>query len=161
MWRPVLKPCPYCLVELENAAQQCPCCHRWLDPSLDSTLNADAPPIVLPPRRTSGLAIGSLVCAIFGWGPGSIAALILGYLALRQIRRDPLRIGGKGMATAGIILGWLGVLVLATFVSLGLYFHKKLGEHEEQPRPRQVNLTTVERMDPDQSAARATTGPET
>lgn len=111
---------------------------------------------MLPPRRTSGLAIGSLVCAIFGWGPGSIAALILGYLALRQIRRDPLRIGGKGMATAGVILGWLGVVVLATLVSLGLYFHKKMGEQQEQPRPREVNLTTVEWRAPNQSAARAT-----
>jgi Domain of unknown function (DUF4190) len=138
-----LKPCPYCLGEIENAALQCPHCQRWLDPALDSTLNADASPIVLPPRRTSGLAIGSLMCAIFGWGPGSIAAVILGHVALREIRRDPLRIKGKRMATTGIVLGWLGIVALTVILGLGIYFRKMFEEQPQRPQTREVNLTTA------------------
>jgi hypothetical protein len=145
---PVLKPCPYCLAEIENAALQCPSCQRWLDARLDSTLNADAPPIVLPPRRTSGLAIGSLICAIFGWGPGSIAAVILGHVALRQIRRDPLRIKGKRMATTGIVLGWLGIAALTIMICLGIYFRKMFEEQPQRPQTREVNLTTARLVRP-------------
>lgn len=130
---------------MENAAIQCAHCQRWLDPKLDSTLNADAPLLVLAPRSTSGLAIGSLVCGIF-WvcGAGAIAALILGHLALRQIRREPLRIKGKGMAIAGIVLGWLGVVGLAAVITVGVYFWK--GHHQEpkEPQAQPVNLITTE-----------------
>ena len=120
-----MKPCPYCSAPLEDAAFQCDKCERWLDPKLDATLNADSPPIVLPPRSTSGLAIGSLACAIFGVGPGSIAAVILGHIALRQIRREPLRVGGKGLATAGIVLGWLGIVAAIGLLLFGIYFWKE------------------------------------
>jgi amino acid transporter len=124
---------------------QCPNCQRWLDPALDATLNADSPPIVLPPRTMNGLAIGSLVCAIF-WvcGLGSVAALILGYIALRQIRRDPLRLRGRGMAIAGVTLGWLGILGLVLVIALGIHFWRT---HEASPQQRphveQVHLTTA------------------
>lgn len=144
-WNASLKPCPYCAAQIENDAIQCVYCNRWLDPKLDSTLNADSPPIVLPPRTTSGLAIGSLVSGIF-WacGLGAIAALILGYLALRQIRREPLRIKGKGMAVAGIILGWLGIVGLAAVIFLGVYFWRGHQEHPKEPQPQPVNLVTAQ-----------------
>lgn len=138
-----MKPCPYCGSPLENAADKCQDCGRWLDPSLDSTRNADSPPIVLPPRSRSGLAIGSLVCAIFALGPGSIAAVILGYLALRQIRRDPLRINGKRMAIAGLILGWLGILGTTVALLLGIYFWKSLDGTSKKPHVRQAHLIST------------------
>jgi hypothetical protein len=121
-----LKPCPYCATPLEDAALQCTNCGRWLDPQLDATLNADSAPLVLPPRTMNGLAIGSLACAIFAIGPGSIAAIILGILALRQIRRDPLRLRGKTMAKAGIILGTMGIVVAAVIMFVTIYLGRKL-----------------------------------
>jgi MFS family permease len=111
---------------------------------LDSTLNADSPPLVLPPRVTNGLAIASLVCGLF-WicGLGSAAAVILGYIALRQIRREPLRLKGRGMAIAGISLGWLGILGLAVLIFLGIHFSKDRGDNRQKPRPQPVHLSTA------------------
>lgn len=42
---------------------------------------------------------------------GSIAALICGYKARRQLAAAPGREGGEGMATAGIVLGWIGTVL--------------------------------------------------
>ena len=76
-------------------------------------------------RRTSGSAIASLVCGIAAFGPipviGSVAALVLGYSARKEIERTP-GLEGEGFATAGIILGWIGVAVgvLGVFLLIGL-----------------------------------------
>ena len=54
-----------------------------------------APPAPVPRRRTNGMAIASLCCALatplfpLAW----ILGLILGYIALRQIRDDPTQTG--------------------------------------------------------------------
>lgn len=63
------------------------------------------------PNNTN--AIISLVTGILGltFFPlvGSIIALITGYMARKEIDANPGMMGGAGMATAGIILGWVGV----------------------------------------------------
>ena len=55
---------------------------------------------------------------------GSILAVIFGHVALSQIRKDP-SIQGRGMAVAGVVLGWVGVgallLVLIVGVSVGIW----------------------------------------
>jgi hypothetical protein len=71
-----------------------------------------------PGRPTNGLAVASLVLGIIWvYWLGSIAALILGYLARRQIRERGE--SGDGLAVAGIVLGWIGVGVL--LIVLGLF----------------------------------------
>lgn len=40
---------------------------------------------------------------------GSILALVFGYVSKRQIRDSGGEQGGSGMATAGIVLGWIGI----------------------------------------------------
>lgn len=82
------------------------------------------PPAVLP---SSTLAIISLIMGIAGFSflplLGSIAAIITGYMARKETRAIPPTAGGDGMATAGIVMGWiqiaLGVIGLCCFV---LYF---------------------------------------
>ncbi len=70
------------------------------------------------PRQTSALAVVSLVSGILGWLPlpviGSIVAIVTGHLARGEIRREPGRLEGDGMALAGLILGY-GALVLGIF----------------------------------------------
>jgi hypothetical protein len=66
-----------------------------------------------PPRSTNGLAIASLVLGIvWVYWIGSILALIFGYVAKGQIDNSGGTQGGRGMAIAGIVLGWVGIAVL-------------------------------------------------
>ncbi|HEY5025673.1 MAG TPA: DUF4190 domain-containing protein [Acidimicrobiales bacterium] len=69
-----------------------------------------------PGPRSNGLAVASLVLGILWvWWLGSILALVFGYVALGQIKRS--HEGGRGMAIAGVVLGWVGV---GTGVAVGI-----------------------------------------
>ena len=76
---------------------------------------------VLP---TSTMAIVSLIAGILGFMGlpilASIVALWTGYAARKETRAVPPRASGDGMATAGIIMGWiqigLGVVAICCFV---------------------------------------------
>ncbi len=74
---------------------------------------------VAAPQSTNGFAIAGLVIGIlslFFW-LGSILALIFGYVAKGQIDRSNGTQGGRGMAIAAIVLGWIGVgLLILIFV---------------------------------------------
>jgi hypothetical protein len=59
------------------------------------------------PQQTSGKAIAALVLSLLGI---SILAVIFGHSASADIKRSGGRLGGGGMATAGIVLGWLGMV---------------------------------------------------
>src|SRR5262249_9461239 len=70
--------------------------------------------------RTNGLAIAALVLGIAGLvfyacGVASILALVFGYMSRGQIDRDPANQTGRGMAIAGIIMGWIGVAIFVIF----------------------------------------------
>lgn len=82
---------------------------------------APAAPPVYAVAQTNGLAIAALVCGIV-WlgGLGSILALVLGYTAKGQIDRSGGREGGRGLAVAGIVLGWIGVAgMILVLLSIG------------------------------------------
>jgi hypothetical protein len=60
-----------------------------------------------PPQSTNGLAIASMILGILWlYWIGSALALIFGFIALKQIRQRNQ--GGKGMAIAGVVLGFVG-----------------------------------------------------
>ncbi len=68
---------------------------------------------------TNGFAIASMVLGILWmWWIGSVLALVFGYVAKSQIRQTGQ--SGSGMATAGIVLGWIGVGFLALIIVLGV-----------------------------------------
>ncbi len=73
--------------------------------------------------KTSGYAIASFVCGLIclfcGGLPLGIVALVLGEVAHKQIARDT-GMSGKGMATAGRILGIIGII--GGVVILALYY---------------------------------------
>lgn len=65
----------------------------------------------VPYRQQNVLAVVSLVSGILGVLPfpivASIVSVITGHLARAEIRRDPERWDGDGMAVAGLVLGYL------------------------------------------------------
>ena len=67
---------------------------------------------------TSGYAIASLICSLLGYigvfGFGPLLGIIFGHLALREIDRSNGALQGRGIAQAGLILGYiaLGLVVL-------------------------------------------------
>ena len=78
------------------------------------------PRFVQPSQSTNGLAIASLVVSlVWMWWIGSVLAVVFGHIALGQIARS--RQGGRGIAIAGLTLGYLGVatFVLAVLLALG------------------------------------------
>ncbi len=69
--------------------------------------------------QTNGLAIASVLLAVLWFaGIGAVLALVFGYRARRQIKNSAGTQTGSGLATAGIILGWIGITILVAGVIL-------------------------------------------
>jgi type II secretory pathway pseudopilin PulG len=60
--------------------------------------------------ETSGKAILSLICGLLFFIPFLfIAAIVLGHLALSEIRKSAGRLRGEGIAIAGLVLGYIEI----------------------------------------------------
>ncbi len=74
--------------------------------------------------KTSVWAIISLISGILAWlgvcGLGGIAAVICGHIAKNEIHKDPSSITGDGMATAGLVLGYLNIFLAVMGICLAL-----------------------------------------
>jgi hypothetical protein len=90
------------------------------------------PPPLQPVKQTSqGLAMGSMITGILGLVLGCLgplpgfAAVILGWMALSQIKKSPETAGGKPLAIIGIVTGILTIvfygLLLIWFVLAGVF----------------------------------------
>jgi len=81
--------------------------------------------VPVPARVTNTMAIVSLVLGILSWIAlplvGAIGAVICGHMARGEIRRAPEAYEGDGMAIAGLILGYLH-LVLVLLAILFVFF---------------------------------------
>ncbi|HEY6804281.1 MAG TPA: DUF4190 domain-containing protein [Pyrinomonadaceae bacterium] len=109
----------------------------WIPPQPVTPAWQPPPPPATYPRRqqqSSGFAVASMIVGIlslllgmFCLGPiPGIAALILGLVALSQIKKAPDRNGGKPFAIVGIVTGsislvvfgiWLLVIIIANLAS--------------------------------------------
>jgi magnesium-transporting ATPase (P-type) len=87
------------------------------------------PQNILP---SSTLAIISLVAGILGFTVfpfiASIVAIWTGYEARKETRSVPPRASGDGMATAGIIMGWIQIgLVVVSICCFAIYMIGMVG----------------------------------
>jgi hypothetical protein len=89
------------------------------------------PPGEVPLPRTSTMAIVSLILGALSWvmipGVGAIAAVITGHLAKKEIRESGGWLTGDGLATGGLVLGYvqlalsvIGVCFLVVLAALGI-----------------------------------------
>jgi hypothetical protein len=71
---------------------------------------------------TSGLAVASLVSAVLGllFLPCSLAAIVLGFVALSKIKGAQGRLGGRGLAIAGVAVGTVGLVLVLVVLGLML-----------------------------------------
>lgn len=77
--------------------------------------------------QTSTMALISLIMGILSWFVlpiiGAIVAVITGHLAKREIRESLGRLTGDGMATVGLVLGYLnlGLAILGSCAGVILF----------------------------------------
>jgi hypothetical protein len=108
------KKCPSCAEDVLADAVICRFCRYdfrtgGFHPAPGQAPGQASPVAILAPR-TNGLAIASLVLGIvWVYWIGSILALIFGYKAKGEIDRSNGMQTGRGMAIAGIVLGWIGI----------------------------------------------------
>ena len=137
-----MKNCPFCSEQIQDAAVKCRYCQNWLVPPPPAFAQLPVnTQFALPSRKTSGMAIASLVLGVLWiYWIGSILALIFGYLAKKEIRDSPQQMEGNGLATAGIVLGWVGMGTLA-LVILFVIIAALADKQEHTPTPKTTSQT--------------------
>ena len=79
-----------------------------------------------PMRQTSTLAVVSLVFGILGWTLlpfiGSLVAVVCGHMARGEIKRSNGTLEGDGLAIAGLVLGWINVVLCVLAVAAVVLF---------------------------------------
>ena len=79
--------------------------------------------IETPSNATSNLAVISLVAGVLGltFFPllGSIVAVITGPMAKKEIIESGGELSGDGMATAGMVLGWIAIALMVLGLCIG------------------------------------------
>ena len=68
--------------------------------------------------KTNGFAVASLVCSFFFWvyGIGALLSIVFGFIARSQIKHSGGMQRGKGMALAGIIIGFAGIVIAVVVI---------------------------------------------
>jgi hypothetical protein len=70
------------------------------------------------PPEGSGKALASLICGVvfFLWPLSAIAAVVLGHVALGEIKRSRGRLAGRGMAMGGLVAGYIGISTIPILI---------------------------------------------
>ena len=99
--------------------------------------------------ETSGKAVGSLVCGIINIFPLSVVAIILGHISLSEIKKSAGRLQGRGLAIAGLVLGYLGVafipfILIVAAIAIPNLLRAKIAANEAAAMGSVRTLVTAE-----------------
>jgi type II secretory pathway pseudopilin PulG len=145
--------CPKCGTALAEGAYFCPKCGAENTPGAVTpplSTSATIPGTPVQPQQTSGMAIGSLICGLVPFlilTP--IAAIVLGHLALSQIKHSAGRLKGKGMAIAGLVLGYgcvavLPLILIIAAIAIPNLLHARIAANEAAAASSVRTLVTAE-----------------
>jgi type IV pilus assembly protein PilA len=115
-----MKTCRRCSTTVHDGASFCPSCGGPVSGRPAQLTHpygwAPSPPYT-GPQETSGKAIGSLIAGILFFIPFAfVFAIVLGHMALAEIKRSAGRLKGNGIATTGLLFGYGTVLLIPVFV---------------------------------------------
>ena len=100
-------------------------------------------------EETSGKAVASLILGIINVFPLCIVAIILGHISLSEIKKSAGRLKGRGLAIAGLVMGYLGVaaiplvLILAA-IAIPNLLRAKIFANEAAAAGNVRNIVTAE-----------------
>lgn len=104
--------CPRCGATVTDNSQFCSNCGNVISPAQLAPTAVPIPGMPTAQQKTSGMAIASLVCGIVNVFPLSVIAIVLGHISLSQIKKSAGQITGRGLAIAGLVLGYLGIVAI-------------------------------------------------
>ena len=115
-----LMSCPHCGAELSiddaylGQQMTCPTCNKLFmageAPEEEHEEVVEEVQNVPQVKKTSALAVTSLLMALLGCGFLSLPAIICGHIARSKTKRSGGMLTGGGMALAGLIIGYIGVI---------------------------------------------------
>ncbi|MHB9025277.1 MAG: DUF4190 domain-containing protein [Armatimonadota bacterium] len=140
--------CPKCGAANDEGAITCSLCGETLAASPPPVSVAPPPPdgvsvpppVYAPPTqevKTNGLAIAALVLGILGfctYGLTALVGLILGIVALSQIKSSEGRMTGSGLATGGIITSSVALVLIPIIAVMAAIMFPVFAKAREKAR---------------------------
>lgn len=110
-----LRRCPSCRQDVLVGWADCIHCGAVMPPAISGDW-AGQTPVYQTGTTTAGI-LGFVLSLLWLGGIGSIIGICLGAAGRREVDRSGGLVGGRGLATAALWIGWAGIIVPILFLS--------------------------------------------